>query len=62
MTEDIKELIEAIKVLRHLLSQNGDYAISRKDNSGMGLGDQMIVGDATERVDKALKKVEQYEG
>ena len=54
LASEMKELSESIKALKLLLSKDGDYAFCRADKKLMGLGEELMIGDVIERIDKAL--------
>jgi hypothetical protein len=53
----VNELVEAVEVLRQHLDNDGEYSICRSDHKPMGLGEVIGVGEAMERIDRALIKV-----
>jgi hypothetical protein len=53
-TKAIEELIENIKELKHLLSEEGDYSICRTDKTNMWMGDELIVDGVLEKIDNSL--------
>jgi predicted nuclease with TOPRIM domain len=54
LVSEMEELAESIKALKLLLSKDGDYALCRADHKLMGLGEELMIGDVIERIDKAL--------
>lgn len=52
------EMLAALKAIKKLLDRDGDYSFTTKDGSGMCLADQMIVGQACEQADAAIRKAE----
>ena len=54
LVSEMEELTDSIKVLKLLLSKDGDYALCRADHKLMGLGEEIMIGDVIERIDKAL--------
>lgn len=61
LVAELTELVGSVNVLKSLLS-DGEYSICRTDHEKMGLGDQMIVEGAIERIDKALVSHHKEEG
>ena len=54
LVAELAELVGSVNVLKSLLSVDGEYSICRTYHEKMGLGDEMIVEGAIERIDKAL--------
>jgi hypothetical protein len=51
-------LVDAIKELRKLTGENGEYSFCRSDGNKIGWGDALIVGDACNKVDAILEEIE----
>ena len=51
-------LVEAIKKLKYLLSEEGDYSIRRSDGKPMELGEGFAVFAVLEEISKAIREVE----
>ena len=55
------EAVEALRKLRALLSDDGEYAVHRSDGEGMCLGELITIGDIFATVDKWLDMQPQRE-
>ena len=61
MNHNTQQLIDAVKELRRILSNDGELTVVRKDGSGLGIGDIMEFGRVTERIDICLEKIDRGE-
>ena len=52
-------LIKQIRILKKLLSKDGDYSVTRSDGKKMGLADVFQVGNVFEEIDKELLLIDQ---
>jgi hypothetical protein len=57
--KQLEMLTYAIKELKKLTGENGEYSFCRSDGNKMGLGDALIIGDACNNVDVILAKLEE---
>ena len=54
LVSELEELAKSVESLKSMLSTDGDYALCRSDHKLMGLGEELMIGDVIERIDKAL--------
>lgn len=61
MNHNTQQLIDAVKELRQILSDDGEFTVVRKDGSDLGISDIMEFGRVTERIDIYLGKIDRGE-
>lgn len=61
MIEDkVLELVLAVKALKKELDENGPYSICLSNKQNMGWGEVLYIDSVLERVDNAVKAVEDF--